>query len=701
MLIWPALELTLRNARLELRTVPLSHGPILPNSGSFPSQLSIPLTMPLPLRFPSFLAGIACLVSLPLPAAENRAPSSLSRPNIIFIFIDDMGFADPSCFGNPLVRTPRIDRLADEGLKLMNFYVNSPICSPSRVAVTTGQYPSRWKIHSYLNSRANNAKRGMADYLEAGAPTTARKLQAAGYATAHFGKWHMGGGRDVDDAPLPTEYGFDETCVAFEGLGDRILTDPKEPSAHLGHGRVSFCEPWEKTSRYTDLAIDFIRRHRDGPFYVRLFPNDVHDPHTPQPGTAAKWETVTKNHYEQSFFAVLEALDVQIGRLVDEVDALGIKEKTLIVFTSDNGPTDWPKYYQEVDHPPGFTGPYFGRKWSLFEGGIHVPFIARFPGTVPAGMTDATSVMSGIDLSPTLCAFAGVEAPGLDGVDRSGVLRGNPAPYPKPLFWQYGTPHAQLRPGKWEHQSPSFAVREGPWKLLVNPDGSESRLYHLIEDPGEKDNRLTSEAALAKKLQQKIKAWSLDVGLAFDGEATLVPPQPGFPIRINGQWIGLQNHGGAIEKSDLRLDGKSWLSLGRHSAPDLAGSKAIRLSGNFEAIEPGGVILAQGGDKTGYALHVKNGKLVFVVTADWKRTELTGPNLTPGRHTFEAVRSKEGRMTLQVDGVPAGTRDGAGIFAGNPGDSLEIGADLVKPVGEYEVPNAFHGILGDLQIQIR
>ncbi|MGD9749014.1 MAG: sulfatase-like hydrolase/transferase, partial [Verrucomicrobiales bacterium] len=214
--------------------------------------------MPLPLRFPSFLAGIACLVSLTLPAAENRDPSSPSRPNIIFIFIDDMGFADPSCFGNPLVRTPRIDRLADEGLKLMNFYVNSPICSPSRVAVTTGQYPSRWKIHSYLNSRANNAKRGMADYLEAGAPTTARKLQAAGYATAHFGKWHMGGGRDVDDAPLPTEYGFDETCVAFEGLGDRILTDPKEPSAHLGHGRVSFCEPWEKTSRYTDLAIDFI-----------------------------------------------------------------------------------------------------------------------------------------------------------------------------------------------------------------------------------------------------------------------------------------------------------------------------------------------------------------------------------------------------------------------------------------------------------
>ncbi|MEZ5433376.1 MAG: hypothetical protein R3F31_19885 [Verrucomicrobiales bacterium] len=179
--------------------------------------------------------------------------------------------------------------------------------------------------------------------------------------------------------------------------------------------------------------------------------------------------------------------------------------------------------------------------------------------------------------------------------------------------------------------------------------------------------------------------------MAFDGEATLVPPQPGFPIRINGQWIGLQNHGGAIEKSDLRLDGKSWLSLGRQSAPDLAGSKAIRLSGNFQAIEPGGVILAQGGDKTGYALHVKNGKLVFVVTADWKRTELTGPNLTPGRHTFEAVRSKEGRMTLQVDGVPAGTRDGAGIFAGNPGIRSRSGQILSNRSGNMKFPMPFMG----------
>ena len=263
------------------------------------------------------------------------------RPNIVFIFSDDMGFADPSCFGNPLVKTPNIDRLAKEGIKLTNFYVNSPICSPSRVAVTTGQYPGRWKIHSYLNTRAGNRSRGMRDYLDSTAPTTAKKLKAQGYATAHFGKWHMGGGRDVDDAPLPQAYGFDESLVAFEGLGDRLLTNRKNASVKLGHGRISFCNRWEKTEKYTDRAIDFIRRHKDQPFYVRLFPNDVHDPHVALPGSEEKWKSVTNNPWEQKFFAVLEEMDRQLGRLINEIDRLGLAEQTLIVFTSDNGPTDW------------------------------------------------------------------------------------------------------------------------------------------------------------------------------------------------------------------------------------------------------------------------------------------------------------------------------------------------------------------------
>ena len=137
---------------------------------------------------------------------------AVEKPNIVFVFIDDMGYGDLSCYGNPDIRTGNIDRLAAEGIRFKQFYVASPICSPSRVAITTGQYPARHMIHSYLNSRTRNRERGMRDFLDPSVPTVARTFQQAGYATAHFGKWHMGGGRDVRDAPLPQAYGFDEVA---------------------------------------------------------------------------------------------------------------------------------------------------------------------------------------------------------------------------------------------------------------------------------------------------------------------------------------------------------------------------------------------------------------------------------------------------------------------------------------------------------
>ena len=421
----------------------------------------------------TLLALIA--ISEAVESASANAPTT-EKPNILVIFIDDMGFADPSCFGNPLIKTPHIDKLAAEGIKLTNFYVNSPICSASRVALTTGQYQGRWKIHSFLNTRAGNANRGMADYLAPSAPTTAKKLKAAGYATAHFGKWHMGGGRDVDDAPLPQAYGFDESLVSFEGLGDRIISNPKgvEKARALGHGKVIPCKRWERMQIQTDRTIDFIRRHREKPFYVRLFPNDVHDAHVPRPGSADKFKSVSDDPFVRDFFAVLEEMDKQIGQVISTIDELKLGKKTLILFTSDNGPTDWPKKYK-TGPPAGFTGPYRGRKWSLFEGGIRMPFIARWTGTIPAGSEDTTSVMSAIDVSPTICRFAGIAVEDeLDGLDRSDVLLGQASRRAKPVFWQYGHPHAILKGGKPEHQSPTFAMRDGRWKFLVNPDGSEA-----------------------------------------------------------------------------------------------------------------------------------------------------------------------------------------------------------------------------------
>jgi arylsulfatase A-like enzyme len=269
------------------------------------------------------LLALCCRgASAPAPMrGQAPEPPPERRPNVILVFVDDMGYGDLSAYGNTRVRTENIDRLAREGIRFTQFYVNSPICSPSRVAVTTGTYPSRWGIHSFLESRRRNRERGMADYLDPDAPTLARTLEQAGYATAHFGKWHMGGGRDVGDAPLPQAYGFDESLTSFEGLGDRYLwpDDLNRQSARLGRGEIHWTEKYEMTRIYVDHAIDFIQRHRDEPFYLNLWPNDVHDEHEPRPGAADRYAAVARDEYERRFFAVLEDMDRQLGRLFDEV----------------------------------------------------------------------------------------------------------------------------------------------------------------------------------------------------------------------------------------------------------------------------------------------------------------------------------------------------------------------------------------------
>lgn len=640
------------------------------------------------------LSFVSLVLSIELAAADN---AKVSKPNVVVIFIDDMGFADPSCFGNPLIKTPNIDRLAAEGIKLTNFYVNSPICSASRVALTTGQYQGRWKIHSFLNSRAGNANRGMADYLNASAPTTAKKLKAAGYATAHFGKWHMGGGRDVDDAPLPQAYGFDESLVSFEGLGDRIISNPGgvKRGRALGHGKVIPCERWERMQIQTDRTIDFIRRHRDAPFYVRLFPNDVHDAHVPLPGSADKFKSVSDDPYVRDFFAVLEAMDRHIGRVVAAIDELDLGKKTLILFTSDNGPTDWPKKYK-TGPPAGFTGPYRGRKWSLFEGGIRMPFIARWTGTIPAGIEDTTSVVTAIDLSPTICRFAGVPAEDdLDGLDRSDVLRGTASRRAKPIFWQYGHPLAILKGGKPEHQSPTFAMRDGRWKFLINPDGSEAQLFDLEGDQGETTNLLSNQPERAAAMAVQISEWADDVGFAFDNEAPPTAPVPTIAILASNQLLRFVNHGVKGATGSLQLDGNSWLDLPAFRAPKVAGGRSLQIKGTIRPNSLSGVILAHGGDRAGYSIYLDENYLCFAACVNKKRTVVRALDAITGSSSFEANWDSKGEVFLKVNGKLAGKSE-AGIIHHEPGDSIQIGADLIQPVGNYDTPNHFSGIIENL-----
>ena len=638
---------------------------------------------------------LACLLLAVLLNTTNVVRAE--QPNFLVIFIDDMGFADPSCFGNPLIKTPHIDKLAAEGIKLTNFYVNSPICSASRVALTTGQYQGRWKIHSFLNTRAGNANRGMANYLHPSAPTTAKKLKAAGYATAHFGKWHMGGGRDVDDAPLPQAYGFDESLVSFEGLGDRLISNPKgvERARALGQGKIIPCDRWERMQIQTDRTIDFIRRHRDGPFYVRLFPNDVHDAHVPRPGSADKFTSVSGDPFVRDFFAVLEEMDRQIGRLIATIDELKLEKKTLILFTSDNGPTDWPKKYL-TGPPAGFTGPYRGRKWSLFEGGIRMPFIARWTGTIPAGVEDTTSVVSAIDLSPTICRFAGVPVEDdLDGLDRGDVLLGKDSRRSQPVFWQYGHPHAILKGGIPEHQSPTFAIRDGRWKFLVNPDGSEAQLFDLEADEAETANLLSKHSSRAAAMADQLSEWADDIGFTFDRKAPLKEPVPVIAILASNQLLRFVNHGVKGDTDSLQLDGKSWLDLPPFRAPKVAGGRSLQIKGTIRPASPSGVVLAHGGNRAGYSVYLDEGHLCFAACVNKTRTVIRSSSAITGSASFEANWNSRGELFLKVNGKLVGKAE-PGIIQHEPGDSIQIGADLIQPVGNYDVPNYFAGMIENL-----
>jgi arylsulfatase A-like enzyme len=376
----------------------------------------------------------------------------------------------------------------------------------------------------------------MVDFLDPAAVTLPRLLRKAGYATGHFGKWHMGGGRDVGDAPLPRAYGFDESLVSFEGLGDRLLDKGDglaDASAKLGRGEIRRVHKHEKTRIYVDRAIDFIRRHKDRPFYVNLWPNDVHDPFRPSPEQLEKFERFSDRPQWQRFLAVLDELDHQIGRLIDAIDRMGLGGKTMIILTGDNGPTAWPRYYRGgkgEGAAPGFTGGLRGRKWSLYEGGIREPLIIRWIGHAPAGHVNETTVAASIDLLSSLCALAGVELPKnyeSDGVDLgAALLDQKDFTRSRPIHWEYNSLGGNIRPGLEKDRSPTLATRDGDWKLLINPDGSDVELYNLAADRDESDNLAARFPRRVARMRERLFAWYHSLPEPKGG---LVRPRPKRP----------------------------------------------------------------------------------------------------------------------------------------------------------------------------
>ena len=449
-----------------------------------------------------------------LAAGAAEKPLRQDRPNIIMVLIDDMGWGDFSCFGNTETETPNIDAMAKEGLRFHGFYVNSPICSPSRVAIMTGQVPQRWRISSFLSNRKHNEQRGVANWLDPEAPVMARYLQQAGYATGHFGKWHMGGQRDVNEAPPISAYGFDESLTNFEGMGAKLLPLTETP---IENGGVEKGRIWEKavnlgdpvewklrceiTGGFVDRAIGFIDQAEAAkkPFFINLWPDDVHTPLFP---SVDNWADTTRGLY----LSVLEEMDQQLGPLFDRVkNDPELRDNTLIVICSDNGP--------EIDC--GSAGPFKGLKATLFEAGIRSPLVVWGPGlTDPkkAGTVNDESVFCGIDLAPSLLKLANVPVP--DGVKFDGQ------PMLETLLGQSVDSHKgaicfRRPPDRLKYRTftdlPDLAIREGKWKLLCDYYGSSPMLFNLETDPSEKNNLVSKNPEVVERLTKTVMKWNSDL----------------------------------------------------------------------------------------------------------------------------------------------------------------------------------------------
>ena len=415
-----------------------------------------------------------------------RIAAAADRPHIVFILTDDMGAGDLGCYGGTIAATPNVDRLAKEGMRFTRYYSASPICSPSRCGLITGNFPARWHVTSFMQTRAGNRECEQADFLDPKAPSLPRALQAAGYATAHAGKWHLGGGRDVRDAPKFAAYGYDEGAGTWESPEPH----PDITAKDWVWSPQDKVKRWERTAFFVDKTLDFIALHPSQPCFVNVWLDDPHTPWVPD-------EASSKEDTKEKLKAVLEENDRQIGRLMDALPA-----NTLIIYASDNGPA--PTFNQT--RALGLRG----SKLSLYEGGTRLPLIARWPGHVPAGRVDETTVIAAVDMLPTLCAIAGAKPPEgfpRDGEDLSKALRGEAVARTKPLFWEYGRNDKSFKyPGP-ANRSPNVAMREGQWKLLINADGTGAELYDVLADPNETKNLAAETPGIATKMQAAALAW--------------------------------------------------------------------------------------------------------------------------------------------------------------------------------------------------
>ncbi len=418
----------------------------------------------------------------PAAATLPRGVVAQSRPpNIVFILADDLGVNDLGSYGRKEHRTPHLDRLAAEGLRFTTAYAASPICSPSRAAIMTGRAPARLHLTTFIPGRADAPSQRllhppMRQQLPLEETTLAERLRAAGYATAMIGKWHLG-----ETGFTPRDQGFD---VYHSG---QATTKPND--AEAGKGEYDLTREAER----------FIDVNRERPFFLYLAHNNPHIPFLSARPTLVE---AHKGAFEPAYAATVETLDDSVGRLLAHLDAAGLRDRTMVIFTSDNGGLHMP----EGPHPRvTHNTPYRAGKGYLYEGGLRVPLIVRGPGLVARRAIEAPFVNT--DWLPTLLDLVGAPAANeLDGVSQSQLLRtGKPASASRTLYWHL--PHYTNQGSR-----PAGAVRDGKWKLVEHYDDEKAELFDLDADVGETRDLSTSDPARVAALRKRLREWLASVG---------------------------------------------------------------------------------------------------------------------------------------------------------------------------------------------
>jgi arylsulfatase A-like enzyme len=453
-------------------------------------------------RYVMVLGG-ACLAWLIGLTSVPVCQAAAQRPNIVFILADDLGYTDVACFGSKYYETPNIDRLAASGIRFTSGYTCGPNCAPTRAALMSGQYGPRTGVYTVGSiERFDWRSRPLrpvdnVTQLPLDKITIAQSLKKAGYATGMFGKWHLG----EDGAHHPSQRGFDEAIVSMGQHFDFVTHPP-----------VEYPKGTYLADFLTDKAVDFIRRHKEGPFFLYLPHFAVHSPHEAKESLIAKFKTKPPvgGHKNPTYAAMIASVDESVGRVVALLEELKLAETTLVIYSSDNGGVGG--YVREGLKKAGDVtdnAPLRGGKGMLYDGGIRVPYIFRWTGKIPAG-TVCDQPINSVDLYPTLLEVAGAEHPAnypLDGVSYWKLLAsgGKGGLSRDAIFWHFPG-YLGADAGFWR-TTPAGVIRSGDWKLQEFFEDGRLELYNLRDDLSETNNLAAKLPDRVSELHARLGAW--------------------------------------------------------------------------------------------------------------------------------------------------------------------------------------------------